>query len=138
VIPSGGGEPIAKFVLPPGALITIWSPDSKSVTYTDRNKGWNVMRQPIAGGEPTELTRFTEGVTTGLGWSPDGTRLLVVRRIGSKSGLWSIVPGKGEPKLLAEYRSGAISDCRFSPDSKSVAFVYKTSSADVVLISDFQ
>jgi Tol biopolymer transport system component len=106
--------------------------------YIDRNKGWNLMRQPIAGGEPSELTRFTEGVTTDFTCSRDGARIAVVRRIGQKSGLWSVQPGKGEPKLLAEFRSGAITDPRFTPDSKSVVFVYGTSSKDVVLISDFQ
>ena len=138
VIPSSGGEPVARFVLPPGASIPSWSPDSKSVTYFDRNKGWNLMRQPIAGGEPAELTRFTEGVTTEFAWSPDGARIAVVRRIGPKCGLWSVQPGKGEPELLAEFRTGTISDPRFSRDSKSVVFVYGTSSRDVVLISEFQ
>jgi Tol biopolymer transport system component len=138
VIPSAGGEPVAKFVLPPGTTSSKWSPDSKSVTYIDRNKGWNLMRQPIAGSEPSELTRFTEGVTTEFTWSPDGAHIAVVRRIGQTSGLWSIQPGKGDPKLLAEFRSGGISDPRFTPDSKSVVFVYSTWSNDVVLISDFQ
>ena len=138
VIPSQGGEPVARFLLPPGATFSSWSPDSKSVTYIDRNKAWNLMSQPIAGGEPAELTRFMEGVTTGFAWSPDGVRIAVVRRIGQKSGLWSVQPGKGVPKLLAEFRSGAISDPRWAPDSKIVFFVYGTSSKDVVLISDFQ
>ena len=138
IIPSRGGEPIAKFVLPPGASSSSWSPDSKFATYIDRNKGWNVMRQPIAGGEPAGLTRFTEGVSTGFAWSPDGARIAVVRRVGQKSGLWSVQPGKGEPKLLAEFRSGEITECSFTPDSKSIVFTYGTSSKDVVLISDFQ
>jgi serine/threonine protein kinase len=42
------------------------------------------------------------------------------------------------PKLLAEYRSGAVSDPVWALDSKTVFFVYGTSSKDVVLISDFQ
>lgn len=138
VIPSGGGEPVAKILLPPGATFSSWSPDSKSMTYIDRNKGWNLMRQPIAGGEPTELTRFTDGVTTGFAWSPDGAHMAVVRRIGQKCGLWSVPAAKGDPKLLAEFRTGAITDPRWTPDSKNVFFVYGTSSKDVVLISDFQ
>jgi Tol biopolymer transport system component len=138
VIPSSGGAPVAQFVLPPGTTRTSWSPDGKSVTYVDRNKGWNLLRQPIAGGEPTELTHFTDGVTTEFEWSPDGERIAVVRRIGQKCGLWSVQPGKGDAKLLAEFRTGAITDPRFSPDSKSLVFVYGTSSRDVVLISDFQ
>jgi Tol biopolymer transport system component len=138
VIPSQGGAPIAQFVLPPGATRSNWSPDGKSVTYVDRNKGWNLMRQPIAGGEPTELTQFAEGITTDFAWSPDGARIAVVRRIGQKRGLWSVQPGKGDPTRLAEFRTGAITDPRFSPDSKNVVFVYGTSSKDIVLITDFQ
>ena len=138
VIPSQGGEPVARVLLPPGASFTTWSPDSKSMTYIDRNKGWNLMRQPIAGGVPSEITKFTEGVTTDFAWSPDGARLVVTRRIGQKAALYAIQPGKGEPQLLIEFRTGAITACRFTPDSKSVVFTYGTSSKDVVLISDFQ
>ena len=61
-----------------------------------------------------------------------------LRRVGPKIGLWSVQPGKGEPKLLAEFRSGAITAPRFAPDGKSVVFVYGTSSNDVVLISDLK
>ena len=138
VIPSGGGDPIARIQAPPGAENLTWHPDSVSLTYADRNKGWNVMRVPIAGGEPTQLTRFGEGRTMGLYWSPDGSRLAVVRRIGPKTGLWSVQPGKGEPKLLAEFRGGGITGCRYTVDGKSLVFAYGTSGKDVVLISDFQ
>jgi Tol biopolymer transport system component len=138
VIPSGGGEPVARVLLPPGATFSTWSPDSASMTYIDQNRAWNLMRQPIAGGPPTELTKFTEGVTTGFAWAPDGSRLVVVRRIGQKVGLYAMQPGKGEPKLLVEFRTGNIFGCRFAPDSKGVVFTYGTSSKDVVLISDFQ
>ena len=138
MIPSAGGEPVAKFVLPPGATNSSWSPDSKSSTYIDRNKGWNVMRQPIAGGEPTELTHFTEGVTTGFSWPRDGAYVVAVRQIGQRVGLWSVQPGKGDAKLLVEFRSGTITGVRFAPEGTRVPFVYATSSKDVVLISDFQ
>jgi WD40 repeat protein len=138
VIPSAGGGLVAQFLLPPGATVSTWSPDSRSMTYIDRNKAWNLMRQPIAGGAPAAMTRFSEGVTTGFAWSPDGARIAVVRRIGQKCGLWSIQPDKGDPILLAEFRSGAITEPCWTPDSKNVFFVYGTSSKDVVLISDFQ
>jgi hypothetical protein len=99
---------------------------------------WNLFRRPIEGGEPVQMTRFTEGVTTLKRWSPDGRRIVLVRQIGPRSGLWSFQPGKGEPKLLTDFRTGAIIDFRFSLDSKRVFFTYGTSSRDVVLISDFQ
>lgn len=61
---------------------------------------------------------------------------MVVRRIGQKSGLWSVQPGKGDAKLLVEFRSGTIIDVRFALDGPSVYFVYGTSSKDAVLIGN--
>ena len=61
-----------------------------------------------------------------------------MRRIERKSGLWSVQPGKGDAKLLVEFRSGTIIDVRFALDGPNVYFVCGTSSKDVVLISDFQ
>jgi serine/threonine protein kinase/Tol biopolymer transport system component len=144
IVPSAGGAPLAQFVLSPGASapdnapISQWSPDGRSVAYVDRNKGWNLMLRPIAGGEPTPLTRFAEGRTSWFAWSPDGAWIAVARHIGQKEGLWLVQPGKGEPRLLTEFRSGTISDPRWTEDSKNVVFVYGTSGKDVVLISDFQ
>jgi Tol biopolymer transport system component len=137
-IPVEGGEPVAKLSLPSTIGYFGWSPDSKSITYVDRARGWNLMRQPLAGGEPVQLTRFTDGVNEELTWSLDGARLAVARRIGPKCQLWSVTPGKGEPKLLAEFRSGAIRDVTSTLDSKNFLFTYVMSSKDVVLISDFQ
>jgi serine/threonine protein kinase len=138
IMPRAGGEPIAKFVLPPSTIFAMWMPDGKAVCYLDRNKGWNLMRQPIAGGEPTQVTHFTEGVTTSATWSPDGRYLAVVRRIGTKVGLWIVTPAKGEPKMVTEFRTGTIIEVRFGLDSKTVFFTYGTSSKDVVLLSGFQ
>jgi serine/threonine protein kinase len=135
VIPVAGGAPVAQFLLPPGTTKTAWSPDNESLTYVDRNRGWNLMRQAIAGGEPTELTHFTEGQTTEFDWSPDGKRLAVVRRIGRGDSVWVIEPGVGETKI-AHFPTGTVSDCHFSLDGHSVVFAYGTATQDVVLISD--
>jgi serine/threonine protein kinase len=138
VVPVAGGSPVAQFLLPPGAMRGYWSPDNISVTYVDRNKGWNLMRQPIAGGEPTALTRFAEGQTTDFAWSPDGKRIAVARRVGRSESVWLVEPGGGEPKQLASFTTGAISECHWALDGKRVVFTYGTSSQDVVLIKDVQ
>ena len=36
VIPAEGGEPLASFLLPPGAEDLKWAPDGEAVTYIDR------------------------------------------------------------------------------------------------------
>lgn len=66
--PSGTGERIAVLPISGGAaklLPTVppsgaWTADSQAFTYIDTKGGVsNLMRQPIAGGVPTPLTKFT-------------------------------------------------------------------------------
>jgi len=134
VMPIEGGSPVAQFLLPPGMTKSSWSPDNTSMTYVDRNKGWNLMRQAIAGGEPTALTRFTEGQTTDFVWSPDGRKIAIVRRLGKGESVWVFEPGGGEPKQVAHFPTGNVSECRWSLDGKSLVFAYGTATQDVVLI----
>ena len=94
-------------------------------------------RQPIQGGDPVALTHFTEGRTLKAAASPDGQWIAVVRRIGQKEGLW-LIPGKGEPRLLVEFRTGGINSLSWSEDSKNVLFEYGTAGKDIVLLSDYR
>jgi Tol biopolymer transport system component len=94
------------------------------------------MRQPIAGGAPSELTRFSDGQTTDFVWSPDGRRIAVVRKISGAQSVWLVDPRGGEPAKLAEFATGDIFGCRWSIDGKSVLFTYATSTQDVVLIKN--
>jgi len=129
---------VAEFLLPPGAVLSLWSPDGRSMTFIDRNQGWNLMQQPLKDAEPAALTHFKEGQVTAFQWAPDGSQLALVRRIGEKDGLWLLEPGKGEPRLVSEYRSGDIRRIGWTPDSKAVVYSYGTSSQDVVLIRQSQ
>jgi hypothetical protein len=138
VLPAGGGEPVAKILLPPTARVYVWSPDSGGIDYVDRSTGSNLMRRRLAGGEPVQLTRFPDGAAKEIVWSWDGARLAMVRQTGPKCALWSVAPGKGAPKLLAEFRSGDISWVAPTLDSKRFLFSYDMASKDVVLISNFQ
>jgi tricorn protease len=108
------------------------------VTYIDRDKGFNLMRQPIAGGEATQLTRFEEGRLTRHEWSPDGRVIALARQIGGRESLWTLPAAGGTPQRVTEFKTGAIGEVVWSLDSKSVVFTYGTSSQDVVLITDFQ
>jgi dipeptidyl aminopeptidase/acylaminoacyl peptidase len=110
------------------------------VTYIDRNKGWNLMRLPLAGGPPEILSRFAEGRASEFAWSPDGESIAVVRQIGRKTGLWLVQPGKpgkSESRLLIEFPTGAITNLRWTKDSKNVVYVYGTTSKDVAIMTGF-
>jgi dipeptidyl aminopeptidase/acylaminoacyl peptidase len=138
VVPAGGGEPLASFLLPPGATDVRWAPDGRAVTYIDRDTGFNLMRQAIAGGDATPLTRFDEGRLIGHEWSPDGKRIALRRQIGEAGSLWTLRPEGGKPERVSELRTGGIGTVLWTPDSQGLVFTYGTSSQDVVLITDFQ
>jgi Tol biopolymer transport system component len=139
VIPIEGGDPVASFVLPPGAEDVQWAPEGEAVTYIDRGKGFNLMRRSIARDDAVPLTRFTDGRVRRHEWSPDGRKIFLHRRVGQQDSLWLLEPGTGAPPLeLTRFKSGRIFNARWARDSGSVVFTYGSESQDVVLITDFR
>ncbi|MCA1557712.1 MAG: hypothetical protein LC731_04130, partial [Acidobacteria bacterium] len=62
-----------------------WSRDGRAFLYIDQRDGvWNVWSQPLEGGEPKQLTYFTEGRIYFFDQSWDGKRLAVARGSESK------------------------------------------------------
>ena len=139
VIPAGGGEPLASFLLPPGAEDLKWAPDGEAVTYIDRAAGFNLMRRWIAKDGDVQMTHFSEGRIRGHAWSPDGKRVLLHRRLGQQDSLWVLEPGAGaQATKLTEFKSGQIFEIRWARDSRSIVFTYGSEGQDVVLITDFR
>jgi eukaryotic-like serine/threonine-protein kinase len=84
VIPVTGGPPIKTFKVPGGIGCMRWSPDGKGLQYlVIQNGAANIWEQPLAGGEPRQLTKFTSGLIFDFNWSSDGKRLLMTRGSGS-------------------------------------------------------
>lgn len=80
VIPIGGGAPITKFKVPGGIGGPRWSPDGEGLQYLLTQDGaTNIWEQPLAGGEPKQLTKFTSGLIFDFNWSSDHTKLLLTR-----------------------------------------------------------
>jgi Tol biopolymer transport system component/C-terminal processing protease CtpA/Prc len=111
----------------------LWAPDGAGLYFvSDRDGTENLWLQPLAGGEPRQVTRFSDG------------RLLypaIARRSGlivfeRDARLWRLEPG-GEPEPIAirvrgdakhtparvESWSRGFSELALSPDGKKVAFV---------------
>jgi eukaryotic-like serine/threonine-protein kinase len=82
VVPIEGGPPMKKFTLPatvepewPGLR---WTPDGTGLTYVSTKQGVsNVWRQALTGGEPKQLTDFTENKIFFFDWSRTGQLALV-------------------------------------------------------------
>ena len=63
-----------------------WSRDGRSLLYTDQRAGvWNIHSQPLEGGEPKQLTHFTDRRIYFFDQSWDGKKLAVARGTVSRS-----------------------------------------------------
>jgi Tol biopolymer transport system component len=80
VIPITGGSPIKTLNVPNDSSRPRWSPQGKGLQYMLTHNGTtNIWEQPLAGGEPQQITRFASGQIFDFNWSADGKRLLVSR-----------------------------------------------------------
>jgi Tol biopolymer transport system component len=80
VMSAEGGPPLKQFNVPGGMLGVRWSPSGRGFEYVwTQNGAANLWEQPLAGGQPKQLTRFTNGQIFDFNWSLDHTRLLLTR-----------------------------------------------------------
>ncbi|HET9480801.1 MAG TPA: protein kinase [Candidatus Polarisedimenticolia bacterium] len=138
ILPVDGGEPLATFRLPAGATDIQWRPDGKAVTYVDRDRGFNVMSRLLPDGNAEPLTRFTDGQVADHRWHPDGSRILLHRRLNQRHSLWMLNAGRTEPSLITEVRTGETPLHEWAPDAPLLYFIHGNSSQDVVLITNFR
>jgi hypothetical protein len=68
------------FRVPGGIDGLRWSPDREGLQYLLTRAGaTNIWQQPLAGGEPNQLTKFTSGLIFDFNWSSDHTKLFMTR-----------------------------------------------------------
>ncbi len=81
-----GGEPIRVIDLPADSDRPVkWTADGRALTFVaSRGNASNIWKQPLEGGEPTQLTNFKPGPTESrivyYTLSPDGKQFAVTRR----------------------------------------------------------
>jgi len=80
IVPFAGGQPAKTFALPSTAKLdanTAWTPDGDAVSFVNRvNGAGNVWSQPVNGGSPYQVTRFTSQDIFKLDWSRKGELVL--------------------------------------------------------------
>ncbi len=96
----------------------------------------NLWIHPVAGGDPVQVTKFTEGRINGYRWNKAGTRLIAVRILGAAQSIWTIDAASGEGQPVAEFRSGLLSSVRLAEDGSHVSYVYGDNRVEVVMIQD--
>jgi Tol biopolymer transport system component len=78
VVPFEGGPPVKTFDDLP--LKLVWTTDSRALAYVDTRGGVsNIWTQPLAGGEPRQLTDFDKDEVFAFAWSTDGRQLALAR-----------------------------------------------------------
>jgi len=80
ILSASGGPVIRIFDVPGGTDRVRWSPAGTSLQYlVTQNGATNIWEQPLAGGKPKQLTKFTSGRIFDFNWSSDHRRLLLTR-----------------------------------------------------------
>jgi Tol biopolymer transport system component len=83
VVNFADNSPVATFSFAPSGTVPSliqWSTDGKSLLYTvNVNSVSNVWSQPLAGGEPVQITDFKDSLMTGFAYSKDGKQLAATR-----------------------------------------------------------
>lgn len=82
VMPFEGGQPEQTFEFPLTLIPLLrWSPDGKSLVYSDTRAGIsNLWSQPLGGGKPTQLTDFKSDQIFFFNWSAGEGRQLALAR----------------------------------------------------------
>jgi serine/threonine protein kinase/Tol biopolymer transport system component len=79
VIPAGGGPPERTILFESGNNPG-WAPSGDALTYVLEKDGVdNIWSQPLSGGPPRQLTRFTSLKIFSYDWTPDGKLLVLAR-----------------------------------------------------------
>ena len=84
VVPVGGRGTVHKLDMLIDVPQVAWAPDARAITYVRRADGVaNLWRQPLDGGQPTQLTNFPAGSGNipCHAWSRDGKWLALVRAV---------------------------------------------------------
>ena len=82
VIPVEGGPPLKIFNEPSGLGGIRWSPQGEGLQYVlTRNGTTNIWEQPLAGGKPKQISKFTSGRIFDFNWTADGKHLMLTRGI---------------------------------------------------------
>jgi Tol biopolymer transport system component len=72
IFKADGGPPVRLFDAEPGVPVK-WAPDGKAIAYLRSVGGVsNIWKQPLTGGVPIQVTRFTSMSTHNFDWTIDG------------------------------------------------------------------
>jgi Tol biopolymer transport system component/tRNA A-37 threonylcarbamoyl transferase component Bud32 len=138
-VPATGGEPAR--VSDRWAVNAYLMPDGKHVlvnTFEEQSNRFRFAVMSLEDGSFTQVFDLPRESFDAYRLSPDGGSILYVRTVNEVSNLWSMPLGGGPPRQLTSFDSGRIFSFAISPDGKRVAMGRGSTSADVVLITNYR
>jgi len=84
------------------------------------------------------VTRFTDGRITSYLWSPDGSRLVLIRRTDEGANVWVTAKDGSRPVQVTQLSSSDVFFARWLPDNRRLAVSAGKLSRDAVLIKSFR
>ncbi len=80
MVATAGGALQVVSQVPLGARGLYWAPSGKALQYVlTRNGASNIWEQPLTGGTPQQVTKFTSGLIFDFAWSRDRKQLVLTR-----------------------------------------------------------
>lgn len=138
VFPVEGDAPPQVLKVPPDGSVMNWAPDGNAVVYaSSQDPARNGWQLPLDGGEPTQLTTFTEGQVVWGHYSPAGDHA-VVARSGDDMNLWLVDDKTHEANQITSFSSKTFFWWDWLGDSSRIVAAVGDMTRDVVLIRDFQ
>jgi Tol biopolymer transport system component len=139
VVSIEGGSPIATFTWTTQSFAPKWTPDGKGLSFRmGKDTVDNVFVQPLSGGPPRPLTRFTEGQIRDYLWTQDGKHLVLNREFDRESNLWRAGADGRAPEPITDFPTGSVFAIDASKDGGTVYFLYGNENSDIVLLTDFR
>jgi len=140
-MPADGGDKVALFTSPQGAIDGEISPDGKWIACSYQEfepaptQKYGVM--PASGGAFTHTFPQPFGASK-LHWSPDqkGIEFLLTRN--GATNVWEQLLSGGPPHPITSFTSGHIFDFAWSRDGKQLLLAKGERTSDVVLLTNFR
>ncbi len=138
IIPTDGGPEVARYTQPPQAIDPMEGRENEWSFLNRDDPARNVYVAPLNTTTMHQITKFTDGRLVDHEWSPDRTRIAVVRRDDAGENVWVVDAKSGGAKQITRFDNQDVAEFQWTRDSQRVLVRAGTTTRDVVMMSNFK